>query len=228
MNRQRNHKQSMSMMPITVLAAVIAATVALAVSGGPAAQGHAEHAATQSNAKQAVFHDQMRALWEDHIVWTRGAIVSFAAGTPDFDVTAARLLRNQDDIGKAISPYYGKKAGKALTALLKDHILIAVDILKAAKTGDTAAVADANKRWYANADQIAAFLNKANPHNWGLKPAKAMMHTHLDQTLKEAVDRLNGRFAADIRDYDSVHRHILEMADMLSSGIVKQFPARFR
>ena len=55
-----------------------------------------------------------------------------------------------------------------------------------------------------------------------------MMKTHLDQTLKEAVDRLNGRFAADIADYDSVHRHILEMADMLSDGIVAQFPARFR
>jgi len=228
MSRQRKDKQSLGMMPITVLAAAIAATVAFAVSGGPAAQGHAEHAAAQSNAKQAMFHNQMRALWEDHIVWTRGAIVSFAAGTPDFDATAARLLRNQDDIGNAIKPYYGKKAGKALTALLKDHILIAIDILKAAKAGDAAAVADANKRWYANADQIARFLNKANPHNWGLKPAKAMMRMHLDETLKEAVDRLHGRFAADIRDYDSVHHHILKMADMLSSGIIKQFPARFR
>jgi hypothetical protein len=139
MSRQRKNKQSMGMMPITVLAAAIAATVAFAVSGGPAAQGHAEHAATQSNAKQAMLHNQMRALWEDHIVWTRGAIVSFAAGTPDFDATAARLLRNRDDIGNAIKPYYGKKAGKALTAL-KDHILIAIDILKAAKVGDAAAV----------------------------------------------------------------------------------------
>jgi hypothetical protein len=130
--------------------------------------------------------------------------------------------------GTRSSPTTRKKAGKALTALLKDHILIAVDILKAAKAGDAAAVADANKRWYANADQIAGFLNKANPHNWGLKPAKAMMRMHLDETLKEAVDRLNGRFAADIRDYDSVHHHILKMADMLSSGIIKQFPARFR
>ena len=55
-----------------------------------------------------------------------------------------------------------------------------------------------------------------------------MMKTHLDETLKEAVDRLNGRFDADIRDYDAVHRSILEMADMLSDGIVAQFPGRFR
>jgi hypothetical protein len=57
---------------------------------------------------------------------------------------------------------------------------------------------------------------------------RAMMKTHLDQTLKEAIDRLQGRFAADIRDYEAVHRHILEMADMLSDGIIRQFPARFR
>jgi hypothetical protein len=228
MNRQKKGQESTGMLPLTVLAAAIAATIAFAVSGGTAAQGHGEHISARSSAKQVVFHDRMRALWEDHIVWTRGAIVSFAAGTADFDATAARLLRNQDDIGKAISPYYGKKAGSALTALLREHILIAVDILKAAKAGDNAAVADANKRWYANADQIARFLNKANPHNWGLKAAKAMMRTHLDQTLKEAVDRLNGRFTADIRDYDAVHHHILQMADMLSSGIIKQFPARFR
>ena len=55
-----------------------------------------------------------------------------------------------------------------------------------------------------------------------------MMKAHLDETLQEAVDRLNGRFAADIRDYEAVHRHILEMADQLSAGIVAQFPGRFR
>ena len=55
-----------------------------------------------------------------------------------------------------------------------------------------------------------------------------MMKEHLDVTLKEAVDQLSGRFAAGVADYDSIHRTILEMADMLSDGIVAQFPARFR
>ena len=45
--------------------------------------------------------------------------------------------------------------------------------------------------------------------------------------LKEAQDRLQGRYAADIRDYEAIHRHILEMADELSTGIIRQFPARF-
>jgi hypothetical protein len=57
---------------------------------------------------------------------------------------------------------------------------------------------------------------------------RTMMKEHLDETLAEATHRLQGNFAADIRDYEAVHRHILEMADMLSDGIMRQFPKRFR
>jgi hypothetical protein len=170
----------------------------------------------------------MRKLWEDHITWTRLAIVSFAAGLPDLRATEARLLANQVDIGNAIKPYYGRTAGNRLTALLKDHILGAVALLQAAKAGDQAAITKASTAWYANANQIADFLSRANPRQWSRKAMRSMMKTHLDQTLAEAQHRLQGNFAADIRDYDSVHRHILEMADMLSDGIIRQFPGRFR
>ncbi len=54
-----------------------------------------------------------------------------------------------------------------------------------------------------------------------------MMKQHLDLTLREAVDRLQGNFAADIADYEQVHLAILAMADMLSSGIIAQFPEKF-
>ena len=54
------------------------------------------------------------------------------------------------------------------------------------------------------------------------------MRGHLDQTLDEAAHRLGGDFPADIRDYDRIHRHILMMADAISTGIIKQFPGRFR
>ena len=72
------------------------------------------------------FHDQMRKLWEDHVTWTRLAIVTFADGSAGFRATAARLLHNQTDIGDAIKPFYGDAAGNELTALLHDHITIAV------------------------------------------------------------------------------------------------------
>lgn len=177
---------------------------------------------------QIAFHDAMRKLWEDHITWTRLYIVSAAAGLPDQGLTAGRLLENQVDIGNAVKPFYGDAAGDQLTALLNDHILIAAELIDAAKAGDTAAFNDANTRWYANADEIAAFLNSANPENWPLSEMTAMMHTHLDVTLQEAAARLNGDFAADIAAYDQIHSDILQMADMLSDGIIAQFPKMFK
>jgi hypothetical protein len=179
-------------------------------------------------AKAVALRTDMRKLWEDHITWTRLAIISLETGTPDTDATVGRLLRNQTDIGNAIKPYYGKAAGKELTKQLRAHIMIAAEVIAAAKAGDSAALADAQARWVKNADQIAAVLHSVNPRFWKLGAMKAEMHRHLDLTTQEAVARLQGNWAADVAAYDSVHEHILHMSDMLSAGIVKQFPARFR
>ncbi len=174
-----------------------------------------------------VFQQAVRKLWEDHITWTRVYIVAAAAGLPEADTAAQRLLQNQVDIGNAIKPFYGDAAGEKLTALLKDHILIAADLLAAAKAGDNAKLTEASARWYANADQIAAFLHSANPDHWSMADMKSMMKTHLDLTLEEATARLHGDWPADIAAYDKVHNEILDMADMLSAGIVAQFPDKF-
>jgi hypothetical protein len=177
--------------------------------------------------RQVVFHDQMRKLWEDHVTWTRLAIVTFADGSAGFDATATRLLQNQTDIGDAIKPFYGEAAGNQLTALLRDHITIAVELLQAAKAGDTSAFEEANTRWYANSNDIADFLAAANPRSWPRAQMRAAMKTHLDQTLAEAAHELGGDYAASVADYDEIHVHILDMADLLSSGIIRQFPGKF-
>jgi hypothetical protein len=213
---------------LLILVAVASAAVALAVAGVQQGQAESGHGHAMATAKRAAFHDDMRKLWEDHITWTRLAIVSFAHDLPDLQATEARLLRNQVDIGNAIKPYYGRAAGRQLTALLKEHILGAVALLGAAKAGDQNAIAQRKAEWYANGNEVADFLSKANPHHWPRKMMRKMMKEHLDQTLSEAVHRLGGDYTADIRDYEEIHHHILEMADTLSSGIIKQFPRRFR
>jgi hypothetical protein len=182
----------------------------------------------KANVNAQTFHDSMRKLWEDHITWTRLVIVSIANDLPDTQPTVDRLLQNQVDIGDAIKPFYGEEAGNQLTKLLTAHITIAAEILQAAKTGDTAAQNDAIARWYANADEIAVFLSSANPKEWPLDEMKAMMREHLDLTLREAVSYLNGDYAGSISAYDQIHAQILDMADMLSNGIIKQFPKKFK
>lgn len=176
---------------------------------------------------RSAFSADMRKLWEDHITWTRLFIVDATAGLPEKDATTARLLQNQTDIGNAIKPFYGEAAGTQLTSLLRDHILIAADLVTAAAAGDAAKKDDANRRWLANADQIAAFLTAANPKHWPADATKKMMHDHLDLTTQEVVAHLGKSWKADIAAYDSVHSQILHMADMLSAGIEEQFPQKF-
>jgi hypothetical protein len=215
---------------LTMLIALFAALVALAVSGGHDAQAHdmagaTSKAATMPSSEVALRQD-MRSLWEDHVSWTRLAVVSLTTGSPDTKATVARLLRNQTDIGNAIEPFYGKAAGRELTRLLREHILVAADLIAAAQAGNKAKLATEQAAWQRNADTMAAFLNKANPGAWRLGEMKAMLHTHLALTTQEVVARLQGKWTADVRAYDQIVKQALGMADMLSDGIVHQFPAR--
>lgn len=214
---------------LTALVAFFSALAALAVSNGHAhAHGNAPHEAQAITRTELVLRRDMRQLWEDHIVWTRLAIISLTTDAPDTEATVGRLLSNQTDIGNAVKPFYGKAAGDKLTAALRQHILIAADLVAAANAGDQAKLADAQSRWEQNADGIAAILNSVNPRFWKLATMKAEMHMHLALTTEEAVARLNGDWKADVAAYDRIHRHILHMSDLLSAGLVKQFPKRFR
>ena len=219
-----------------VLAVVLAGALVMAAcssdgesadTAAAAAETSSDTAAEQSaQADPVQFRRDVRGLWEDHVAWTRLFIVSAVAGLDDTDATAARLLQNQADIGDAVAEFYGDDAGAQLEALLRDHILIAGDLIAAAKTGDNAQVEDRSAAWYANGDEIAGFLAGANPA-WPVATLQDMMRGHLDQTLAEATAQLTGDFEASVAEYGHITTHILEMADALADGIITQFPDRF-
>ena len=173
-----------------------------------------------------VLKQDMRKLWTDHVVWTRAYIIAAVADQPDAQAAANRLMKNQEDIGNAIGSIYGAPAGQQLTTLLKEHISIAVDLIKAAKAGDKAGQQAADAKWQQNGVAIADFLSKANP-NWPRATLVDLMKGHLTSTTNEVVARLTKNWDADVRAYDEVYRHILMMSDALADGIVKQFPNKF-
>ncbi len=168
----------------------------------------------------------MRKLWEDHVTYTAFFYTAAIHGGDDAAKIAARLLRNQDDIGNAVKPFYGEGGGNKLSALLRDHILVAADLVAAAKAGDAPGLQQATRRWTANADEIAAFLSSANPH-WPRKALEDALHAHLAMTTDAVVAKLNKDTAGAIAAFDKGREHMLAVADILSAGIVKQFPARF-
>ena len=212
-----------------LLAAAVTAALLLAACGGDernaSTRGAAAAAAPDRPAAgdptvldRDEFRRDMRALWEDHITWTRLFIVSAVDGLGDVDATAARLLRNQTEIGDAIKPFFGDEAGIRLTELLNDHILTAGDLIAAAKKGDDRAVAKTSRAWYRNGNQIADFLADAGVGS--RSELRAMMKGHLDTTLDEAVARLSGDYEAEIAAYDEVRSHIHHMSDALADGIM--------
>jgi hypothetical protein len=207
-----------------IAASLVAA--ALSVSPAAAAPQTAHGHEFRASSPAATLRENMRALWSDHVIWTRDYIVAAVGDQPDQQAAAVRLMKNQEDIGAAVALYYGQPAGAKLTELLKSHIAIAVDLIKAAKAGDKAAQQRAGQLWSHNAEEIADFLSSANP-NWPRATLVAMMNTHLSTTTDEVVARLTKDWAADVRAFDAVYHHILTMADALSDGIVKQFPNKF-
>ena len=115
-----------------------------------------------------------------------------------------------------------------LTTLLQEHISGAVAVLTAAKAGDSDALNQAVTAEYANATAIGDFLADANPANWDKTDMEEMMTMHIDQTLVYATDMLQGDYSQAIANYGLAEAHMVEMADMLSAGVIAQFPDQFK
>lgn len=223
MNTQRS--RSLLLAPLATVA-ILFATSSPALAQAP--HPHQADAAVggAGSPMAAALRQNMRDLWTDHVIWTRAYIVSAVADQPDTKAAATRLLKNQEDIGAAVAGFYGRAAGDQLTTLLKEHILIAVDLITHAESGDKAAFAATDAKWAKNGDDIADFLSKANP-NWPRATLREMMKLHLSTTTDQVVARLTKDWDADVRAFDVVYDHILAMADALSEGIIKQFPGKF-
>jgi hypothetical protein len=170
--------------------------------------------------------ESMRRLWTDHAVWTKSYIVSSLNDLENQKELLARLLKNQDDIGNAIKPYYGEEAGNKLAELLRDHILIAGKLTAAAKSGNQSDFKKFNTEWHKNADDIAKFLSSANP-NWSEKELKEALYIHLQFISEDLSARLKKDWNASIVAFDKGLDHLMMLADVLSAGIMKQFPEKF-
>ena len=168
----------------------------------------------------------MRKLWEDHVIWGRCYIISVAADLNDRNATVHRVRANHEDIGEALKPFYGEDVTKTLKVLLLEHTNRAAPVIKALKAGNSLLAKDAERHWYENADQLSTFLSSINPY-WPEKQTQRLFYKHLRLSRNEAEHRFSGDFAGDIVQFDEAVLQIIELADLFSDGIVRQFRDRF-
>ncbi len=181
------------------------------------------HCITQA---EVDYRNDMRSLWEEHVAWTRMAIISLTFNLPDIDEVLTRLLKNATDMGNMIRRLYGDMVATTYSNLIQEHLLVAADLVKAAIVGDNQAATAAEEKWYRNADEIAAFLNQVNPY-LSESAVRDMFYTHLELTKQEAVFMINKEYGKDIAVYDEIEKQAREMADAISDAMVKHYPNMF-
>lgn len=163
--------------------------------------------------------DHFRLLWEQHVYWTRMVIMGIVFDLPDLEQTTNRLLRNAPDFARVFRHFYGNEIASQFESLLSEHIVIAAELVEAAKAGKRKAAASAERRWYENAEEIVCFLHDINP-NWSVKSMRNMWFTHLELTKEEAVAMLKKDYARSIELFDRIEAEALMMADEFSNGIM--------
>ncbi len=174
------------------------------------------------NKNKLELSNTLRELWEQHVMWTRSFIISTAAELGDLEYVTNRLLQNPVDMAKALEPFYGKDIADRLQQLLTEHLKIGGDLVTAYKNGSAGRAYELERKWFANADHIAAFLARINPY-WSRSQWQNLLYDHLKMTKQEAIYRLNKKYADDIKMYDNIENEALRMADYMTHGIVQQF-----
>jgi hypothetical protein len=169
-----------------------------------------------------------RDLWMDHIYWVRNVVLETKYG----DETAAkvaedRVVQDAKSIAAAITPYYGSEASDKLFGLLAGHYGAIKEYMNASFTGNKMAADTAADMLKKNADEIAVFLSSANP-NWSRNTLASALLAHGGHHMTEINEISKKDFSGDANTWEAMKGHVYVIAGVLSDGIVKQFPDRFR
>ena len=166
----------------------------------------------------------MRKLWVSNAIWMREYIVNTIEGDLSLDAASKRLAKSQDDIGRAFAPFYGAETGSKVTTLLRQHTSLVKEMIEASMAKNTAKLTEADKRWRANADSITTLLSTVNPTNWPMATIQPVLAGGMNLTIAETNARLKRDYNKDVETFDNILATSLNLADMLSDGIIKQFP----
>ena len=219
---------------VGVIAVVVGLLVGYMVAG--AMKGKAPEAAMEKTPTAATATGEtkgasdlrvlLNGLDKQHVDLAAAATRAGFDGNKDFEAASGALLKNSDDITAAVSSVYGEENGAKFKEIWNSHITFFVNYTVAAKKGDKAGMAKAEKDLGGYIEAISDFLSKANPNL--PREALVQLFTKHVTLLKAAVDAHGaGNYAESYAKQGEAYRQVGEIADGLSGAIVKQFPDKF-
>ena len=208
-------------------ACAIALGLALATTAPIVLAEPAQPAASTSAAAPAApqLHQAMRSLWHGHIVATRDYALAVHAGNKSDETKAAdAVVANAKQIANAVAGFYGKAAGDGLLKLLAGHWGDVKALTDTTKAKNTAGEQKAMNDLAGNVTALAKFLAGANP-NWPEATLEGALMMHVSDHKTQIEEMMsNAPAAQQAKSWTEMQHHMDMIADVLASGIAKQFP----
>jgi hypothetical protein len=212
--------------------AVAAAAIASVPGGAFARDKHQSKAGSSEsnkapNVKTVQTAAVLRDLWIGHIFWVRNVSIAaidkneLAAGAAE-----QQAVVNAKAIAVSIEPFYGEAAREAFFKLLAGHYGAVKAYLAATVAANVSAQQTATQSLTSNAEEIAVFLNKANPYLpkdavQGLLLAHGGHHIQQIQQLKDR------NYKAEAQTWEEMTAHVYKIADATADALARQFAKRF-
>ena len=202
---------------------------ALPFVGAPAlAQGtHGHGSAGVSSSKLVQTSAALRDLWLGHAFWTRAVTAeTLSANKAAASVAEEQAVANARQLAAAMEPFYGSAASEQVFKLLAGHYGAVKQYVLATRARNTGEQGTARQAMLKNAEQIAVFLSSANP-NLPIEALRGLLLAHGGHHMQQIQQLADKQYAQEAQTWEEMKHHMYSIADALTLGIAKQFPAKF-
>ena len=179
----------------------------------------------KSAKNEIALNQNLRKLWADQATWTYKYIISNLERLFDNKFVLVRLLNNQEFLGSSISNFFGTYNTQKFIDLMKEHVDLIGQLIEILKSGSKTRLDNLTIKWQQNAEEIAQLLASVNP-NWK-KENLIILFNNIQAIKDQIMARLHKKWDVDIKLLNKTIEHNLHIADVLTEGIVKQFPDKF-
>lgn len=177
--------------------------------------------------KEQELNQYLRKLWAEHAFWLRQYVIAYFNGTSDVNETTKRLLKNQDQIGRSLGMWYGEKNGAQIADIMKSQLIAFGDMLNGMVSKDKNVSVVAEKKWHDSTEKLVDFLVSLNG-KWGRVELSQHLKRYNEMMTNMAINRFRKKHNDEINSFDKAYAHAMnDVADMLTSGIVRQHPEQF-